>query len=800
MWCVTCSTLSFNCKALHYLELCRHIISQTDEPRERRDLPHLVRVLKVTGDIYASTDEVALAGEYYTEALENCALLGGAHNSRNALHNQLLNCLASVRVTTKEYGSAAEYLEQALSHQRNMQNNIASDLVGLLGQLARTYTLAGDVDRAIECASECVDAYDDNSAAAARGKAQQLCSLATLYYVDACLSDAIDFDDELGRRSERCFKRACRLCPDSVFSVQYANFLYQRGDDATALIAMLPFIYDDATRRLVGDKRNVAYVGVEQAILPEHLHHELDDIDESVLDALVFGRFLAILCYKQLDLATDARDCLGELAEIVSESAVALNHAILAYSYMELAMFEKAAVSFAHAACLKRDNCLALTNFWLCSCLAAFQSTTNAMSAVFAVTRVEPIAAPPVGVPSYDEPAAPTTMKDSGYYDSAVELSEHVPHEESYVTGTIGGRSGTRESFSCVEEISSNEVMESLVEEKFDKRASSMVDLGYTSNEHLAQESAAAHHEMHQGWTSGEVLMNSRKASNSNVATEQRHCDIPVSERRQSYQREMKMSVSPSDHGYLSVEHLPEASSPQLSPTRLDYEETGDSKEGDDVFNEWWSEEVVVETPPEVLDMIRQRSMAKESTSSADSEDSPVGNTTDGPNDVEEEFTVWEVEETVQTPAAILQVIQQQQQQHQQQQQQQQQQQSQYEVTCNFTISSHNADVVVDNNHLHSGQHHTSIEFGKTSNSNEVWIEDTVTPATTMDILNFVNGNGRHTSSARGEENGNLTTGRGDSDGEEEGVEESNEVWETWEETVETPPEILRAIMANQQC
>ena len=791
---------------MRYLKLGRYIISQTDEPPERRDIPHLVRVLKVAGDIYTSTDELQLAGEYYTEALESCGLLGGKHSSRNALQNQLLNCLASVRVTTREYGSAAEYLEQALSHQKTVQNGIAADLVGLLGRLARTYTLAGDVDRAIECASECIDAYDEGSPSRGANqkaqkcrKAQQLCSLATLYYVKACLSDDVDFDEELGGRSESCFKRACRLCPDSVISVQYANFLYQRGDDARALLAMLSFIYARKTRAKAGADRNVAYDGVEQAILPEHLHHELDDVDQSVLDALVFGRFLAILCYKQLNLDKDAEDCLKELTTIVSESPVSLNHAILAYSFMELGMFEKAAVSFAHAAWLKSGNHLALTNFWICCCLSAFHDATNAMFVVYENlaqshhVRTSPAisgeADTSTGTESPTEPdladvlicdkaVAYSVMKDSGYYDSAIGLPAHLQSElcEANTCEEYGVRSGMYESFTCVEEISSNELMQSLTEDNAEDHKSPLVDIGYATNELFVQESAADDHKMHQ--TSDEMTLNSQKCMSVNLTIDSQHSpNLNVAEQRQScdipYRSETKMSVSPSDQSYLHEEQLHEAA----SPTRIEHDESRDGSADEDVFDEWRSEEVTIETPPEVLDMLRHFSMTKESASSIDSD--TVENMVVSPTDVDEPFTVWGVEESVQPPEAVFQHI--------------QQQQPQFKVTCKFAVTPQTPGTI-DNNHGRFTERRSSIDFGKSRNTNGVWIEETVRPSTTMAILNLVNGNGQNVTCTCDDQNGNVN----DVDTASEGENDGDEVWETWEETVETPPEILRAIMAKQ--
>ena len=222
-----------------------------------------------------------------------------------------------------------------------------------------------------------------------------------------------------------------------------------------------------------------------------------------------------------------------------------------------------------------------------------------------------------------------------------------------------------------------------------------------------------------------------------------------------------------------------EASSPLLSPSRIEHDDSRDGSADEDVFDEWRSEEVTIETPPEILDMMRHFSMAKESASSIDSD--TVENMVVSPTEVDEPFTVWGVEESVQPPEAVFQHI--------------QQQQPQFKVTCKFAVTPQTPGTI-DNNHGRFTERRISIDFGKSRNTNGVWIEETVHPSTTMAILNLVNGNAQNVTCTRtcDDQNGNVD----DVDTASEGEDDGDEVWETWEENVETPPEILRAIMAKQ--
>ena len=90
---------------------------------------------------------------------------------------------SGLHVSSKQYTKAAGYLEQALDCQRSVQTAIRGDMLDMMKQLGLTYTLAGDLDRAIECYRDCVDAYHEVSSSPGPALTGTLGSLANLYHV-----------------------------------------------------------------------------------------------------------------------------------------------------------------------------------------------------------------------------------------------------------------------------------------------------------------------------------------------------------------------------------------------------------------------------------------------------------------------------------------------------------------------------------------------------------------------------------------------------------------------------------------
>jgi tetratricopeptide (TPR) repeat protein len=289
--------------------------------------------------------------------------------------------MAGVHVSAKQYNTAAQYLQQALDHQKNVEYTIKDDLIGILKQLGMTYALAGDVDRAIECYSESVEAYEEMTSVFASDIALTLGTLATLYHVKACIQDDSDDMNDLCLMAERCYRDAICYDPRSSVCVQYANYLYQQTQWSDALLIMLPIVHIK-TKHLTKDNLIVQYNGVEQAVLPEHITSDVDDYDEVTLETKIFAKFLAILCYKQLSLMKDAEDVLVDLYKMVDGSSTALNHSILGYALLEMGLYEEAANSFNTASSMEPNNEIPFVNAWISLCVWAFTSVENGVNNV----------------------------------------------------------------------------------------------------------------------------------------------------------------------------------------------------------------------------------------------------------------------------------------------------------------------------------------------------------------------------------------------------------------------------------
>ena len=344
-------------KALYYLEMSQYLLMKADE----KCVKQLVKTLKVMADVYSTTDEHDKALSLYNEAYDYSMSIGD-ESSGIALQNQLLNRIAGVHVTTKQYGDAAVYLEQALDHQKNVESGIKGDLITIMFQLGVTYMLAGDLDRAIDCFTECLESYQEIDGSPDGGMSQTLCNLATLNHVKSCMQDEQEDILHFENLCEHYFEEAYKLEPEGSIGAKYANYLYQQGMYADALEVLLPML----RKSFHADINTVCYRGVEQAILPEQLQLEVDDMDEAVLNLKIFCNFIAVLCFRQLRLNKDADDCMMLMFDLVMTSQTTLNLSMLAYAMMEMDLYPEAAQAFYDVACISEDQSLAMTNMRLC--------------------------------------------------------------------------------------------------------------------------------------------------------------------------------------------------------------------------------------------------------------------------------------------------------------------------------------------------------------------------------------------------------------------------------------------------
>ena len=277
-------------------------------------------------------------------------------------------------MNTRQYSSAAQYLEQALDHQRAVESSIKGDLIGLQYKLGVTYTLSGEIDKAVDCFEECLETLNEAPGSPGPEAIHSLGRLANLYHVKGLMQEDNGFMDELLEIANTYFTKAMNMDHHASVCVQYANFLTQQGQPADALNILLPFLFGTKVRT----DKEVSYSGAEQAILPEHLQNEADDIDTVTLETKVLAYFLGILCFKELKLTKDADDCLEAMYKLVLKSDCYFSSALMGYAFMEMVMYQEAAECFAKAAQLQQDAALPAINCCLCLYLNTYQvNVTN---------------------------------------------------------------------------------------------------------------------------------------------------------------------------------------------------------------------------------------------------------------------------------------------------------------------------------------------------------------------------------------------------------------------------------------
>lgn len=368
------STLEINDKALYHLNLAKNMT--TNSARDPQDVHQLVKVLRAIADAYSNLEEPTKALRYYEDALEQSKSLGD-ENTTTALRNQLLNRMSSVNVDSRNYTEAGDNLEQALDYQKDVESSIKEDMIAILLKLGVTSTIACDLDKAIGCYTDCIQAYRESKRKTeAEDVAAVMASLGTLCHVKGCMQDDDDDEEAFMDKAECYFEEAFQLTGSaSPVCVQYANFLYQQGRNADALLVMLPYVFGE---RPAEDE--IIYNGIEQAVLPDHLHYDADDEDALVVEARVFAKFLAILCYCQLGMVAEADDALVLLYSLTAQSVKAFNVVILGYALMEMRLFGEAAEVFMDAARLQPDGCKqTYTNACICHLLSAYVTLARAV-------------------------------------------------------------------------------------------------------------------------------------------------------------------------------------------------------------------------------------------------------------------------------------------------------------------------------------------------------------------------------------------------------------------------------------
>ena len=284
--------------------------------------------------------------------------------------------MAATQVNLRRYSNAAQHLEQALDHQRNVESAIQTDLLLLQFRLGVTHALAGDLDRAVDCLEECLEVLEEDARLSDSDLlVPVLLKLSNLYHVKALLQLDDSLMINLLATAHAHSQKAFELDQSAPVRVQCANQLLQRGDSAEALQLLLPMAFFPQWKRC--SRSDVTFTGVEHTLLPEAVQQEADESDVFIADTAVFAHLLAIQCCRDLHLHSDLTDCLVSMYCIISSSRRASDWSMMAHAFAEGKLYEDAASCFFRAASFSQEPALirlAFVNCVLCLLLSYFET------------------------------------------------------------------------------------------------------------------------------------------------------------------------------------------------------------------------------------------------------------------------------------------------------------------------------------------------------------------------------------------------------------------------------------------
>ncbi|XP_064646989.1 uncharacterized protein LOC135499890 [Lineus longissimus] len=350
-------------RALQFLQLAREYSSCSPN----KDRVQVVQTLKAIGDCYEGMEKHEVALQYYCLALRDNEENGKGGMKSSSLQNLLLSKTARMHVSMYQYEEAAERLGQARDVQIDMEDDIRGDLVSLMHQLGQTHTLACEVDKAMECYLECIEAYEEDHDSLGPEMSATYGNLATLCHVKACMTECGTENEQMLYKAENYYQIAVDLEFSSVLALKYANYLFhQRSYVETILIVQQLLNTDSAT----GD---VIFSGIEQVVAPELIQLEIEE-EEIIIPASVFAKYLLVVSYRHLGQLDDAEYYVTDLMDAVYVSDSPLLTSILGYCILELGVFSEARVCFERAIRLSRDDhSVALRMCCFCLCLELYQ-------------------------------------------------------------------------------------------------------------------------------------------------------------------------------------------------------------------------------------------------------------------------------------------------------------------------------------------------------------------------------------------------------------------------------------------
>lgn len=360
-------TLRLDKKALHYLNFCKNMIVVDTE--EDQDPDQSTRVFLTLGDAYMAVEDRTNAVKYYEEAQKRLETVEKGSIIAEILTEEIEDRLGGGEKSSKTQTTALDERihQQAVFRQHDVECSIRRDMGSILLKLGFTTTSEKDIDWAISCYDECVQAYRDLKEPSEAARA--LSGVGTLCQVKGRLQDAnSNKRQDFLEKAEKYFKEAFVLV-DSASSVyvQYGNFLYCEGRYLEAIQILLPFVFCERSEDL-----ELSYTGIEQMALPAHLHCSIDEEETLIVEARILAKFLALLCYRALKMAKDADETLGELYRSVTGTSKPLNYTLLGYAFLESRLFQEAAESFMWASTLQPESDLAFSVAWISLLLTAY--------------------------------------------------------------------------------------------------------------------------------------------------------------------------------------------------------------------------------------------------------------------------------------------------------------------------------------------------------------------------------------------------------------------------------------------
>jgi len=384
----------FYIKALANLTLCKNLATRSTGDSSDEDTRQTIRVLICLADSYCAVEDRDNALKYYQQALQYSQIINDDILA-SSVQAHLLGAKDGGSKGTRGFLIEALHLQGTASERtpkdpteeekkKAMDKSIKDEMVTLLRNLGLSNSLSSDIDLAIGCYSESVQAHGseiEQGVESSNDIVDTMVSLGTLCQLKGCLkNEAVDVQACM-KQAERYYDEANAMADRySPVCVQYANFKYQQGDSFGAILTMLPFVFCSRA-----SATEITYHGVEKAVLPNHLHKITEGEETLVLEARVFAKFLALLAYKQLAMSQEIDDVIVDMYKCVLHSSKPLNHVMLGYGLLELGLVEEAGLAFLRATELStrtsesgevmttETNVTSCDTYWMCILLDIYR-------------------------------------------------------------------------------------------------------------------------------------------------------------------------------------------------------------------------------------------------------------------------------------------------------------------------------------------------------------------------------------------------------------------------------------------